>query len=253
MKLSMERLRPMALALVLALGAAKFLSSVWQGSPGKPRRPMRPPTSPVPSAAMKPGAATIPAYLDSLPADRRAALDQLLVVIRKNMPQGYEEAFAYGVIAWQVPLSVYPDTYNKRPMMYAALGSQKGHMALYLCNVYGDPETRAAFEARWAKSGKKLDMGKACVRFKKIEDVALDAVAEAIAATPMNKYVAFAKVVHAKKPATKQAKKAATRPAKKQAKKSARTPTTARTRRRWPPRRDRLMPRSSRRPARAPR
>ncbi len=163
---------------------------------------------------MKTGASTIPAYLDSLPADRRSALEQILPIVRKNLPKGYEEAFASGMIAWQVPLSVYPDTYNKKPLMYAALGSQKNHMAVYLCNVYGDPKTRAAFEARWARSGKKLDMGNSCVRFKKIEDVALDALAEAIAATPMDAYVAAAKAVQAaKKPAAK--KTAAKKPAAK--------------------------------------
>jgi hypothetical protein len=176
---------------------------------------------------VKTGAATVPAYLDSLPADRRSAVEQLLAVIRKNVPKGYEEVIDYGLIVWQVPLSVYPDTYNKKPYMYAALGSQKSYMAVYLGNVYADPKTRAAFEAKWAKSGKKLDMGKVCVRFKKIEDVAFDAVAEAIAATPMDKYVALAKAAHAaKKPAAKKTaskKTAARKPAaKKTAGKAAR-------------------------------
>jgi hypothetical protein len=153
---------------------------------------------------VKTGATTVPAYLDSLPADRRTALEQLLAVIRENLPKGYEEAFAYGMISWQVPLAVYPDTYNDKPLMYAALASQKNHMAVYLCHLAGDAAARAAFEARWAKSGKKLDMGGACVRFKKIEDVALDAVGEAIAATPAAKLVAAAKAAQAaKKPAAK--------------------------------------------------
>ena len=156
---------------------------------------------------MKTSATTIPAYLESLPPDRRIALEQVLAAIRKNLPDGYEEAFAFGMIAWQVPLSVYPGTYNKKPLMYAALASQKNHMAVYLCNVYGDPKTRAAFEARWAKSGKRLDMGESCVRFRKIEDVALDAVSEAIAATPMDRYVAAVKAVQAKKPTKARAKK----------------------------------------------
>jgi Domain of unknown function (DU1801) len=155
---------------------------------------------------MKTSATTIPAYLGSLPPDRRAALEQILAVIRENLPPGYEEAFAYGMIAWQVPLSVYPDTYNKKPLMYAALASQKNHMAVYLCSVDSYAATRAAFEARWAKSGKKLDMGNACVRFRKIEDVALDAVGEVVAATPLDRYVAAAMAVRAKSPQKPKAK-----------------------------------------------
>jgi hypothetical protein len=147
-------------------------------------------------------ATTVAAYLKGLPADRRAALEQLLVVIRERLPRGYEEAFAFGMIAWQVPLSRYPDTYNGKPLMYAALASQKNHMAVYLCHVNVDPVARAAFEARWAKSGKKKpDMGKACVRFGKIEDLALDAVAEAIAGTPVDQFVAAAQAVRAARPA----------------------------------------------------
>jgi hypothetical protein len=137
--------------------------------------------------------ATIAAYLKGLPPDRRAALEQLRAVIRENLPSGYEETFSFGMIAWQVPLARYPDTYNGKPLMYAALASQKHHMAVYLCHVSADPAARAAFEARWAKSGKKKpDMGKACVRFGKIEDLAIDAIAEAIAATTVDQYVAGA-------------------------------------------------------------
>jgi len=169
---------------------------------------------------MKTGATTIPAYLTSIPADRRDAIEQVLAVIRENLPEGYEEAFAFGMITWQVPLSIYPDTYNRKPLMYAALASQKNHMAVYLCH---GPEIRAAFLARWARSGKKKpDIGGSCVRFRKIEDVALDAIGEAIAATPMSAYVAAARAAQAKKAAAKKAPaKAAKQPAVATAKKKA--------------------------------
>lgn len=135
--------------------------------------------------------------MQSLPVDRHEAMKAVLDVIRQNLPPGYEEVLAWGMISWQVPLAVYPDTYNKQPLMYAALASQKNHMALHLCNVYGVPELRAGFERSYQEAGKRLDMGKSCVRFKKLGDVSLGAVAGVIAATPMADYVAFAKAVRA--------------------------------------------------------
>lgn len=179
---------------------------------------------------MKSSATAVSSYLEGLPADRREALTKLLSVIRKNLPQGYEEAFDFGMITWQVPLSVYPDTYNKKPLMYAALASQKSHVAVYLVNVYGDPALREKFEAEWAKSaGKKLDMGKSCVRFAKVEDASLPAIGTAIAATPVDAFVATARAVKAQKPserekpapAAKAAAKKAAPVAKKSAKKAA--------------------------------
>ena len=151
----------------------------------------------------------IDAYLKKLPADRKAAIAKLRDVILDNLPKGYEEAFDYGMPVYQVPLSVYPDTYNKKPLMYAALASQKSHMAIYLLNAYGMPPIREKLEKAFAKAGKKLDMGKSCLRFKKLEDIPLDAVAKTIAATPMEKYVAFAKSAHSKeaKAARKKARK----------------------------------------------
>ena len=91
------------------------------------------------------------------------------------------------MITWSVPLEVYPDTYNGQPLCYAALASQKNHMALYLMCLYGSPEQEAWFRQAWAKTGKKLDMGKCCVRFKKLEDVPLEVVGEAIRRMPAKK------------------------------------------------------------------
>lgn len=156
--------------------------------------------------------ATIDEYLANLTEDRRDVMRAVLAVIRANMPAGYEEAIDFGTIAWRVPLAVYPDTYNKKPMMYAALGAQKSHFAVYLCNVYGVPALRARFEARARELGKKLDMGKACVRFKKLADLPLEAVGEAIAATPMDVYVAHVKAIQA---ATKTGQKKAKTSSKK--------------------------------------
>lgn len=137
-------------------------------------------------------------YLKGLPEDRRAPIAAVRDLVLANLPKGYEESLTWGILSYEVPLSVYPDTYNKKPLMYAALASQKGYMAIYLCNVYGDGDLAKRFRARFAAAGKKLDMGKSCVRFKKVDDLALDAIAEAVRATPMKAYVDFAKSAHSK-------------------------------------------------------
>jgi hypothetical protein len=96
----------------------------------------------------------------------------------------------YGMIGWYVPLDRLPDTYNGQPLAYAALASQKNHMSLYLNSIYGHAPTAAWFRERYAASGRRLDMGKSCVRFRRLEDLPLDLIGEAIARTPLDTYVA---------------------------------------------------------------
>jgi hypothetical protein len=137
---------------------------------------------------MRSKAATVREYLETLPGERRDAIGKVRKTILKNLPRGYEEAINWGFITYQVPLSVYPDTYNKQPLMYAALASQKNYMAVYLCNVYGLASLRDQLIAGFKAAGKKLDMGKSCIRFRKVEDLPLDVIGKLVAATPMNVY-----------------------------------------------------------------
>lgn len=126
---------------------------------------------------------TVRAYLDALPEDRRRALEAVRKVIRKNLPAGYAEGIQYGMIGYFVPHSRYPAGYHcdpSQPVPFASLASQKNHMAVYLSCVYGDEGRRERFESDWKATGKKLDMGKSCVRFKRLEDVALEAIGEAV-------------------------------------------------------------------------
>jgi hypothetical protein len=163
--------------------------------------------------------AAVDAYLKSLPEERRAAISAVRKTVLKHLPKGYEESLAFGMLAYSVPLSVYPDTYNKKPLMYAALASPKSYMALHLPSAYGRPELRAKLETGFRAAGKKLDMGKGCLRFKRLEDLELGVIAEVIAATPMMGYVAFAKAVHspeARKERSK-ARAVASKPAAKKA------------------------------------
>lgn len=175
---------------------------------------------------MQPKATTVEAYLASLPEDRRSAIQAVRKVFLDNMGPGYAEGMSYGMIGYYVPHSVFPSGYHcdpKQPLPYAGIASQKQHMSLYLMGCYGSPSLRAWFEQAWAKAGKKLDMGKACVRFKKLDDLALDVLAEVIRKLPADKYIAeYEKALAAMgkgKPAAKKASKPAAKkaPAKKAA------------------------------------
>lgn len=134
---------------------------------------------------------TIDAYLASLPSDRRTAIATVRDAINATVAKGFEERLQYGMIAWTVPESVLPaeQVYNKQPLAIASLGSQKNHMAVYLMGVYGDPEEKAWFEAAYKKSGKRLDMGKSCVRFASLDKLAVDVVAEALGRVSVDKFV----------------------------------------------------------------
>lgn len=134
-------------------------------------------------------AKTVEDYLAELPDDRRDAIAEVRSAILENLPDGYVEAMSWGMIAYEVPLETYPDTYNKKPLMYAALASQKNHMAVYLTNVYGDDAEMEWFIDEYKASGRKLDMGKSCVRFKKIDDLPVDLIGKAIAKTPMDEFI----------------------------------------------------------------
>ena len=129
---------------------------------------------------MRSEAKTVDAYLAQLPEDRRAAISAVREVILENLPDGYEESMNWGMIAYEVPLSTYPDTYNGQPLAYAALASQKNHMAVYLSGIYMDQKAREKFERDYRATGKRIDVGKSCVRFRKLEDLPLPVIGEAI-------------------------------------------------------------------------
>ncbi|GJM20072.1 MAG: hypothetical protein DHS20C14_22850 [Phycisphaeraceae bacterium] len=136
---------------------------------------------------------TVKAYLDALPEDRRKALSAVRATIRKNLPKGYAEGIQYGMIGYFVPHSIYPPGYHcdpKQPLPFASLASQKNHMGLYMFCLYNDKGAQDKFARDWKAAAGKLDMGKSCVRFKKLEDVPLDVVGRAIKAMPAKKFVA---------------------------------------------------------------
>lgn len=134
-------------------------------------------------------AATVTDYLAELPADRRTEIGPVRDLINAALPDGYVEDMAWGMISWVIPLDRYPDTYNKQPLAYAALAAQKNSNSLYLNCVYASKERTERLKAAFAAAGKKLDMGKSCIRFKKAGDLALDVLRDEIASTAPDEYI----------------------------------------------------------------
>jgi uncharacterized protein YdhG (YjbR/CyaY superfamily) len=135
-------------------------------------------------------AKTVTEYLAALPAAQRTELAKVRELVREHLPEGYEEHMQYGMISWIIPLARYPKTYNKQPLAMASLAAQKNHLALYLSCIYSSEADRKRFEVSYAKSGKKLDMGKACLRFKHADELATDVIGAAIARASVERFIA---------------------------------------------------------------
>jgi hypothetical protein len=135
-------------------------------------------------------APTPEAYLDELPAERAALVARLRDLVNANLPEGYVERMSWGMIGWEVPSERYPDTYNGQPLVYAGLAAQKNYTALYLNCVCASDERTERLKAQWAAAGKKLDMGKSCLRFKRAEDVAEEVLAQTIRSIPIDRFIA---------------------------------------------------------------
>jgi len=138
---------------------------------------------------MQSKAKTVEHYLKELPLDRQNAINKVRQVILKNLPKGYKERMNWGMISYEIPLKTYPNTYNKQPLLYAALASQKNHMAVYLNNIYASPETEKWFKNEYLKTGKRYDCGKCCVRFRKLEDLPIDLIGKAISRNSVTDYI----------------------------------------------------------------
>ena len=166
-----------------------YSTSIHRETANDPPAACRPPRESSMNQADTP--ATPEEYIASLPEDRAKQIAQMRELILRHLPDGYKEQMDFGMISYVIPLETYPETYNGHPLMYAALASQKRHMSLYLMNLYSSEESQRWFEEGFAAAGKKLDMGKACVRFKSVVDLPLDLIGEAVARTPASDYIAF--------------------------------------------------------------
>ena len=134
-------------------------------------------------------AATVVQYLAELPADRRREIEAVRDIVNDALPAGYREVISYGMIGWVIPLENYPGTYNRQPLAYASLAAQKNYNSLYLNCVYASPERTERLKAAAAAAGKKLDMGKSCLRFKRADDLPLDLIRDEIASTSPQEFI----------------------------------------------------------------
>ena len=132
---------------------------------------------------------TVDSYLAGLPADRREVVSAMRTVINQHLPKGYQEAYNWGMITYEVPLERFPNTYNGQPLSYLALAAQKNYFALHLLGTYSDTSQRKLLEQAFAESGKKMDMGKSCLRFRRLEDLPLAELGKVIASTPVDAFI----------------------------------------------------------------
>jgi hypothetical protein len=144
-------------------------------------------------------ALTVKEYLASLPADRRAAIATVRQVVRAHLPSGFEETMQYGMISYIVPRARFTETYNGQPLVVLSLASQKNHLSLYLLGLYGDRKLRRWFESATRAAGKRLDMGKSCLRFKSPDDLALDVIGAAVARVDVDALIAMHEAAHGKR------------------------------------------------------
>jgi hypothetical protein len=147
---------------------------------------------------MKSAATTPESYLAGLPEDRRAVVSAVRDLVLANLPAGYEEVVGYGMLTYVVPLSRYPDTYNKQPLAYVALAAQKNYYSVYLTSPYQDEGYDDWFREEFRKAGKKLDMGKSCVRFKRLDDLPLDVIGRSVAQMRPEEFIAQYEAARAK-------------------------------------------------------
>jgi len=134
-------------------------------------------------------ASTVSEYLASLPPERRAVMVAVRKLIRRNLPKGYRETMSFGMITYEIPLTRYPETYNGQPLAYVALAAQKNKYSLYLTCAYMEEARAMRLRDAHARAGKKLDMGKSCVRFRSLDDLELDAIAAEIASTTPAQFI----------------------------------------------------------------
>jgi hypothetical protein len=136
--------------------------------------------------------ATVTAFLAKIPAERRPSVERVRDVVRRHLPEGFEEVVSKNMLVYQVPLKRYSDTYNGRPLWYVALASEKSYLSLHLMPVYGDAARVQRLRDGFHAAGKKLDMGKACIHFRTADDLPLDVIGELVASVSVDRWVEIA-------------------------------------------------------------
>ena len=151
---------------------------------------------------------TIEQYLKELPADRQEPMNKLHKLILKNLPKGFKECMAYGMIGYVVPLSLYPQGYHcdpKLPLGFMCLASQKNYISIHHMGIYGDDNLTKWFTKEYEKLNLgKLDMGKGCIRFKKTENIPYKLIEELAGKVTVQQWIdSYEKMLTASKARTK--------------------------------------------------
>ena len=128
-------------------------------------------------------------YVASLPTDRAKTITTVRAFVNKHIPPGYEECLVWGTIGWAIPLSRYPDTYNKQPICYVALSSQKNYCVLYLFGPFRSASQLEQLKAAFKAAGKKLDMGKSCINFESPNDLPLEAIGKLVSSISSEEWI----------------------------------------------------------------
>jgi len=134
-------------------------------------------------------AKSVAQYLKELPDNHQEAIAVIRELILDNLPNGYVESMNWGMISYEIPLEIYPDTYNKQPLGIVALASQKNHMAIYMMGCYMVPNQQEKLLKAYKEMGVKPNMGKSCIRFTKLEKIPLDTIVELIRDFPVDEYI----------------------------------------------------------------
>jgi len=142
---------------------------------------------------MQSKATSVDQYIQELPDDRREAMQKLREAILKNLPEGFSEEMGYGMMGYGVPHSIYPDGYHcdpKQALPFVALASQKNFIALYHMGIYANPQIYEWFVEEYPKHSKaKLDMGKSCVRFKKMDQIPFKLLGELMTKVSVKEWI----------------------------------------------------------------
>ena len=138
---------------------------------------------------MQSKAKSVAQYLKELPDNHQEAIAVIRELILDNLPNGYVESMNWGMISYEIPLEIYPDTYNKQPLGIVALASQKNHMAIYMMGCYMVPNQQEKLLKAYKEMGVKPNMGKSCIRFTKLEKIPLDTIVELIRDFPVDEYI----------------------------------------------------------------
>ena len=138
---------------------------------------------------MKSEAKSVEDYINNLPLERKEAISIVRETILENIPIGIEEVMSWGMITYEVPLKKFSKTYNGKPLMFAALASQKNHMAVYLSGIYLSEKLRIKFIADYKETGKRMDLGRSCVRFRKLENLPLELIGAAVSAIDVDEFI----------------------------------------------------------------